>query len=154
MKEKNSGSVGRLPNRPVLWWKLIQIMKQMKKIELEQINVLSEEDRPVCSIVIPKEGAISPSHNPSLNKSMLTIQYGICYNFILHCYLSARSGSSTKGRIPNIRYFVAKPSIVLIYAFFERLSQGFQRKPSCFHRAFNEGHPVFVELSSKAILLL
>ena len=63
----------------------------MKKIELEQINVLSEEDRPVCSIVIPKEGAISPSHNPSLNKSMLTIQYGICYNFILHCYLSASS---------------------------------------------------------------
>ena len=82
MKEKNSGSVGRLPNRPVLWWKLIQIMKQMKKIEIEQINVLSEEDRPVCSIVIPKEGAISPSHNPSLNKSMLTIRYGICYNFI------------------------------------------------------------------------
>ena len=48
-------------------------MKQMKKIEIEQINVLSEGDRPVCSIVIPKEGAISPSHNPSLNKSMLTI---------------------------------------------------------------------------------
>ena len=45
----------------------------MKKIEIEQINVLSEGDRPVCSIVIPKEGAISPSHNPSLNKSMLTI---------------------------------------------------------------------------------
>ena len=56
-------------------------MKQMKKIEIEQINVLSEGDRPVCSIVIPKEGAISPSHNPSLNKSMLTIRYGICYNF-------------------------------------------------------------------------
>ena len=66
-------------------------MKQMKKIELEQINVLSEEDRPVCSVVIPKEGAISPSHNPSLNKSMLTIQSGICYNFILNCYLSASS---------------------------------------------------------------
>ena len=66
-------------------------MKQMKKIELEQIKVLSEEDRPVCSVVIPKEGAISPSHNSSLNKSVLTIQYGICYNFILHCYLSASS---------------------------------------------------------------
>ena len=39
-----------------------------------------------------------------------------------------RLGSSTKGRTPNIRYFVAKPSIVSIYAFFERLSQGFQRK--------------------------
>ena len=61
----------------------------MKKIEIEQINVLSEGDRPVCSI--PKEGAISPSHNPSLNKSMLTMQYGICYNLILQCYLSASS---------------------------------------------------------------
>ena len=66
-------------------------MKQMKKIEIEQINVLSEGDRPVCPIVIPKEGAISPSHNPSLNKSMLTIRYGLCYNFILRCYLSASS---------------------------------------------------------------
>ena len=49
------------------------------------------EDIPVLSIVIPQEGAISPSHNSSLNKSVLTIQYGICYNFILHCYLSASS---------------------------------------------------------------
>ena len=40
--------------------------------------------------------------------------------------LTERSGSSTKGRTPNIRYFVAKPSIVAIYALFERLSQGFQ----------------------------
>ena len=32
--------------------------------------------------------------------------------------LAERSGSSTKGRTPNIRYFVAKPSIVSIYAFF------------------------------------
>ena len=64
-------------------------MKQMKKIEIEQINVISEGDRPVRSIVTPKEGAISPSHNPSLNKSMLTIRYGLCYNFILRCYLSA-----------------------------------------------------------------
>ena len=53
-----------------------------------------------------------------------------------------RSGSYTKGRTPNIRYFVAKLSIVAIYMFFERLSQGFQRKPSCFR-----------ELSTKAILL-
>ena len=64
------------------------------------------------------------------------------------------SGSSTKGRTPNIRYFVLKPSIVSIYAFFERLSQGFQRKPSCFLRAFKESHPAFVDLSTKAILLL
>ena len=68
--------------------------------------------------------------------------------------LTERSGSSAKGRTPNIRYFVAKLINVAIYALFERLSQGFQRKPSCFHRAFNEGHPVFVELSTKAILLL
>ena len=30
-----------------------------------------------------------------------------------------RSGSSPKGRTPNIRYFVAKLSIVAIYALFE-----------------------------------
>ena len=35
--------------------------------------------------------------------------------------LTERSGSSTKGRTPNIRYFVAKLSIVRIYALFERL---------------------------------
>ena len=33
-----------------------------------------------------------------------------------------RSGSSTTGRTPNIRYFVAKLGIVAIYALFERLS--------------------------------
>ena len=33
-----------------------------------------------------------------------------------------RSGSSTKGRTPNIRYFVAKLSIVAINAFFKRLA--------------------------------
>ena len=31
-----------------------------------------------------------------------------------------RSGSSTKGKTPNIRYFVAKLSIVAIYALFEK----------------------------------
>ena len=67
--------------------------------------------------------------------------------------LPERPGSSTKGRIPNIRYFVAKLSNVAIYALFERLSQGFQRKPSCFRRPFNENHPAFIELSMKAILL-
>ena len=40
--------------------------------------------------------------------------------------LTERSGSSAKGRTPNIRYFVAKLSIVAIYTLFERLSQGFQ----------------------------
>ena len=64
-----------------------------------------------------------------------------------------RSGSFTKGRTPNIRYFVAKLSIVAIYALFERLSQGFQRKPSCFRRVFKESHLAFVELSTKSILL-
>ena len=71
--------------------------------------------------------------------------------------LTERSGSSTKGRTPNIRYFVAKLSIVAMYALFERLSQGFrrafQRKPSFFHRALNKSHPVFIELSTKVILL-
>ena len=55
--------------------------------------------------------------------------------------LTERSGSSTKGRTPNIRYFVAKLSIVAIY-----FLKGF-------HRALNESHPAFVELSTKAILL-
>ena len=61
MKEKNNSSVGRLPTRPDLWWKLIQRIE----LSLEQINVPSEGDWHVWSIVIAKEGAISPSHNPS-----------------------------------------------------------------------------------------
>ena len=65
--------------------------------------------------------------------------------------LTERAGSSTKGRTPNC--FVAKLSIVAIYALFERLSQGFERKSSCFRRAFNESHLAFVELSTKDILL-
>ena len=40
--------------------------------------------------------------------------------------LSERAGSSPKGRTANIRYFVAKRSILPIYAFFERLSWSFQ----------------------------
>ena len=56
--------------------------------------------------------------------------------------LTERSRSSTKGRTPNICYFVAKLSIVAIYA----LLKGF-------HRAFNESYPAFLELSTKAILL-
>ena len=36
--------------------------------------------------------------------------------------LTERSGSSTKGRTPNIRYVVAKLCIVAIYVLFERLS--------------------------------
>ena len=68
--------------------------------------------------------------------------------------VTERSGSSTKGRTPNIRYFVAKLSIVAFYALFERLSQSIERKPSCFRRALNESHPVFVELSTKDILIL
>ena len=35
--------------------------------------------------------------------------------------LTERSGSSTNRRTPNIHYFVAKLSIVAIYALFERL---------------------------------
>ena len=64
-----------------------------------------------------------------------------------------RSGSSTKGRTPNIRYSVAKLTIVAIYTLFERLSQGFERKSSCFRRAFNKSHLAFIELSTKVILL-
>ena len=60
-------------------------MKQMKKIELEQINVLSEEDRPVCSIVIPKEGAISPSHNPSLNNHAVRDMLQFHFALLLEC---------------------------------------------------------------------
>ena len=48
--------------------------------------------------------------------------------------LPERSGSSTKGRIPNIRYFGAK--------LFSR-----------FTRFLNQSHPAFVELSTRFILL-
>ena len=103
MKEKNCSSVGCLPTRPGLWWKLIQITKQMKKIKLllAQINFPSEEDIPVWSIVIPQEGAISPSHNPiwsdvmqniaqwMKNRSMQIMQYKISCTIILNRYLSA-----------------------------------------------------------------
>ena len=58
-----------------------------------------------------------------------------------------RSGSFTKGRTPNIRYFVAKLSIVAIYALFERISQSFLRKSCCIGRAFNESQPAFAVLS-------
>ena len=50
-------------------------------------------------------------------------------------------------------YAILSRNLVLS-RFFERLSQGFRRKLSCFRRAFNETHPAFVELSMKAILLL
>ena len=39
---------------------------------------------------------------------------------IARAALTKRSGSSTKGMTPNIRYFVAKLSIVAIYALYER----------------------------------
>ena len=74
-----------------------------------------------------------------------------CNSFCHHQYrvaevaraaLTERLGSSTKGRTPNIRYFVEKLSIVVIY----ELLKGF-------HRAFNESYPAFLELSTKAILL-
>ena len=57
--------------------------------------------------------------------------------------LPERSGSSTKGRIPNIRYFGAK--------LFSRFTRFLNQR----HRgAFNESHPAFVELSTRFILLL
>ena len=64
--------------------------------------------------------------------------------------VTERFGSFMKGGTPNIRYFVA------IYGLFERLSQSFERKSSCFRRAFNKRHPdpAFVELSTKDILIL
>lgn len=40
------------------------------------------------------------------------------------------------------------------FELFERLSQSFEWKSSCFHRAFNENQPAFVDLSIKDILLL
>ena len=63
--------------------------------------------------------------------------------------LTERSGSSTKGRTPNIRYFDAKLSIVAIYTSFK------ERKSCCICRAFNKSHPdpAFVELPTKVILL-
>ena len=54
---------------------------------------------------------------------------------------------------PHHTIFVAKLSVVAIYALFEWLSQSVERKQSCFRRAFNENHPSFLELSTKAILL-
>ena len=80
--------------------------------------------------------------------------YHLPYLIFVFVVLCAISYSSMKGRTPNIRYSVAKLSIVAIYSLFERLSQSIERKPSCFRRAFSKSHPAFVELSMKAILLL
>ena len=63
-----------------------------------------------------------------------------------------------KGRVfPNIRYLVAKLSIVAINALWEAsvelstnvilLSESFQRKSACFRRAINETHYAFREYS-------
>ena len=53
-----------------------------------------------------------------------------------------RSGSSMKGRTPNIRYFVTKLSIVATYAFLKG-----------HHRAFYESHPALGVFSTKVSLL-
>ena len=56
--------------------------------------------------------------------------------------LAQRSGSSPKGRTPNMRDFTAKLSIVAIYTLFKKafkvilLSESFQRKSACFHTIF------------------
>ena len=59
--------------------------------------------------------------------------------------VTKRPGSSRKRRTPNIRYFVAKLSIVAIYTLFERLLESFQWKSSYFRRAFNKNNPAFGE---------
>ena len=53
---------------------------------------------------------------------------------------------------PTYVFLSRKFSIVAIYSLFERLSQRIERKLSCFRRAFNESHPAFVELSTKATI--
>ena len=69
------------------------------------------------------------------------------------------SGAHQKVRIfyerkdPQIRYFVAKLSIVAIYALFERPPQSFLRKSSCFGSVFNESQLAFEGLSTKVSLL-
>ena len=53
---------------------------------------------------------------------------------------------SAKGRVPNIRYFLA------IYALLRMLSESFHRKASCFQRDFNDSHHAFIEISTKDIM--
>ena len=64
-----------------------------------------------------------------------------------------RSGSSPKGRTSNIRYFVAKLSIVAIYALFEWPPQSFLQKSSYFGSVFNESQLAFEGLPTKVSLL-
>ena len=63
--------------------------------------------------------------------------------------LTEKSRSSTKGRTPNIRYFVAKLSIVAIYALYERPPKSFLRKSSYFESVFNESQLAFEGHSTK-----
>ena len=63
------------------------------------------------------------------------IQGGRCFG-TLGPAVTERSGSSTKGRTPDIRYFVAKLSIVAIYKLFKMLLPSFEWKSFCFHRGF------------------
>ena len=76
-----------------------------------------------------------------------------------HMLREHASGAHRKVRVfyerkdPQHTLFCRETCIIAIYALFERLSQDFQRKPSCFHKAYYESHLAFEELSTKAILL-
>ena len=65
--------------------------------------------------------AVRKKRIKNYQKIVVAVQGGRCWGSA-GAALHDRSGSSTTGRTPNIRYFVAKLGIVAIYALFERLS--------------------------------
>ena len=87
------------------------------------------------------------------------IQFGsthphVAAQLLVPCICMGWSGSSTKGRTPNIRYFVAKLSIVAIYALYERPPKSFLRKSSYFESVFNESQLAFEGLPTKVSLVV
>ena len=109
---------------------------------MKTILVCEKENQPCLQIV--RELDWRPATPPKMDLSLL--EFSKHFEAGWQMLRERMSGAHRKVRVfyeRNIRYFVAKLSIVVIYALFERLS-----------RAFNESHPAFVEFSKKAILLL
>ena len=123
-----------------------------RETALDPVRLLWDSPNPniprINSIIITSPTiALSPSSTKRINiEALNTSSTPLCTRQGARCW--------AKGRTPNIRYSVAKLRIVSSYVLFDRLSQSFERKSSCFRRAFNESNPAFTELSTKVILNL
>ena len=81
------------------------------------------------------EGNIEGEGDGFPNSSRVLVEYG--HSFIIN-FCTGSGLENPQGPSTILHYFVAKLSLMLL---------------TRFHRALNESHPTFVELSTKAILL-